>query len=297
MSDNEEEWNTIPVKQKNKKKTKGIRPVSNDKHLKEVLDHKKEQWANEQNEYLKQLVTNDLNTWSFKINDKNHIIGDTNSNLPVKQLRYIGGVDISFIKNNEVDACACFVILSFPNLNVVFRKCKMIELKEPYIPSFLAFRECPPLVQLVKECLSYKNCPKPDILLFDGNGELHTRGYGAACHFGYLLNIPTIGVAKDYFWIKDLPFNKESISEKSIQLNQNRGDYILLKGKSGKIWAVALRSGDDASEPIFISVGHNISLKTALFIVRYCCKNDRIPEPTRIADFDSRQFIKNKQYN
>ena len=33
---------------------------------------------------------------------------------------YIGGVDISFIKDNSVDACAALVIISFPELKVIW---------------------------------------------------------------------------------------------------------------------------------------------------------------------------------
>ena len=35
-----------------------------------------------------------------------------------KGLRYIGGVDVSFIKGNDVDACACLVVLEYPSLQV-----------------------------------------------------------------------------------------------------------------------------------------------------------------------------------
>ena len=41
---------------------------------------------------------------------------DPPSDLP--PLKYVGGVDISFIKGNEVDACAALVVLSFPKLEV-----------------------------------------------------------------------------------------------------------------------------------------------------------------------------------
>ncbi len=36
-----------------------------------------------------------------------------------KGLRYIGGVDVSFIKGNDVDACACLVVLEYPSLQVI----------------------------------------------------------------------------------------------------------------------------------------------------------------------------------
>ena len=35
-----------------------------------------------------------------------------------KPLKYIGGVDISFVKGDDVNACAAFVVLDYPELKV-----------------------------------------------------------------------------------------------------------------------------------------------------------------------------------
>ena len=160
-------WETVPIKSKVKKAN--VRPVSSTKSLNAVTSSKKKMWAAEQQQFAQDLIETDVSSFSFLENGVEKVIGSGND---VKPLKYIGGIDISFIKNNEVDACASFVVLSFPQLDVVFEKLKMIELKEPYIPGFLAFRECPPLVNLIKECLNNPRCPKPDILLADGNGGL-----------------------------------------------------------------------------------------------------------------------------
>jgi len=42
------------------------------------------------------------------------------------------------------------------------------------------------------------------------------------------------------------------------------GDVVPLVGKSGKTWGAALRSTDDSHNPIYISIGHRVSLETAL---------------------------------
>ena len=53
----------------------------------------------------------------------------------------IGGVDISFIKGSETDACAALVVVDATSLEVVYSACRRVVLSAPYIPGFLAFRE------------------------------------------------------------------------------------------------------------------------------------------------------------
>lgn len=48
----------------------------------------------------------------------------------------------------------------------------------------------------------------------------------------------------------------------------------------------------DAKNPIFVSVGHRISLETSLAIANLCCVCRREPEPTRIADMRSREIVR-----
>lgn len=89
-----------------------------------------------------------------------------------------------------------------------------------------------------------------------------------------------------------------TIAEESIRRNKAQGDYFILVGFSGRNWAVALRSGSNAAEPIFVSVGHMISLNTAVEIVKRCTKQGcRIPEPVNVADLGSRLYLKKKGYN
>ncbi len=67
---------------------------------------------------------------------------------------------------------------------------------------------------------------------------------------------------------------------------------INLVGTSGKIWGAALRSTTDSKNPIIISVGHRITLDTAIKVVKACIHKFRIPEPIRCADLKSRTLVK-----
>ena len=59
---------------------------------------------------------------------------------PSSPLRFVGGMDISFVKGDAENACATLVVLTFPELEVVYERTRMITLTLPYISGFLAFR-------------------------------------------------------------------------------------------------------------------------------------------------------------
>ena len=142
-------------------------------------------WRAEQRELRERLVADDLHAW----------------NLADRAPRYIGGVDLSFIKGNNVDACACLVVLEFPSLKVVYKDFAMVKLELPYIAGFLAFREVPFLVRLVEKLRKEHPYLLPDVIMVDGNGILHHRGFGLASHLGVLIDIPTIGIGKKFLCV------------------------------------------------------------------------------------------------
>lgn len=64
----------------------------------------------------------------------------------------------------------------------------------PYIPGFLSFRETPALLAAWQQLSQ-----KPDLLFVDGHGISHPRRLGVASHFGLMVDVPTIGVAKNVY--------------------------------------------------------------------------------------------------
>ncbi|CAO3637903.1 unnamed protein product [Cunninghamella echinulata] len=210
-------------------------------------------------------------------------------------LKYIGGVDSSFIEENHEYAVACLVVMTFPTLEVVYTEFLETRLYLPYIAGFLAFREVEPLQTLLQQLKSKQPEIYPQILLVDGNGRLHPRTCGIACHLGVVADIPTIGVGKNFLVIEDGPhLQMQYVKDQAKQHLLKKGDVHYLKGDSGIIYGGAVRTTDTAPNPIFISQGHRISLETSIKIILATCQY-RLPEPIRRADQDSRSYIRSKK--
>ncbi|XP_073481311.1 endonuclease V [Aquarana catesbeiana] len=231
------------------------------------------EWEKQQIILKDQLITTNTESWQ--------------QHVELDGLERVGGVDLSYIKGDDTVACASLVVLSYPEMEVIHEDFHMVTLDAPYVAGFLAFREVPSLVEAVKTLQEKKPELMPQVLLVDGNGILHHRGFGVACHLGILTDLPTIGVAKNLLQVDGLE-NNEAHKEQAKQL-EDGGDYFHLKGSTGHILGAALKSCKKSSKPIYVSVGHKISLETAVNVVRSCCKY-RVPEPTRQADIRSREF-------
>ncbi len=110
----------------------------------------------------------------------------------------------------------------------------------------------------------------PDAILCDGQGLAHPRRFGIACHIGILADVPTIGVAKSI------------LVGKFENLGEERGSIAPLIHKNEQV-GVALRTKNKV-QPLFVSVGHRVSLETATDLVLQCAPKYRLPETTRLAD-------------
>lgn len=204
-------------------------------------------------------------------------------------IRYVGGVDISFVKDNRVDACAALIICKYPSYEVVYESFKHVELTLPYIPGFLAFREVPFLVELIDELRSSRPELVPQLIIVDGNGILHPRQFGLACHLGVLTGIPAFGCAKTLFCVDGL--DNQQVKKDFQRSTHKAGDYTQLIGQSGTFYGVAYKSTDQNKNPVFLSTGHKIDLTLMLQVARTCCQV-RILEPVRQADLRSRNWIR-----
>eukprot|EP00041_Stephanoeca_diplocostata_P028068 m.784617 g.784617 ORF g.784617 m.784617 type:complete len:172 (+) comp23300_c0_seq6:1221-1736(+) len=131
------------------------------------------------------------------------------------------------------------------------------------------------------------------IILFDGNGTLHPRHFGVACHLGVECDIPTIGVAKTLLACNGIPGEKD-VREMCAQHLKTKGDKLPMTEADGHVSGYAVLPTAKGSRPIYISGGHRVSLDTAVEVVLQCCIH-KIPEPIRHADLGSRDYIRKLQ--
>ncbi len=133
----------------------------------------------------------------------------------------------------------------------------------------------------------------PQCLLIDGNGVLHRNKFGMACHIGVICDIPTIGVGKKLYQVFGLE-NNQNHKNKIKNLLKKQGDYFQLVSneQNPSILGICYRSTSDSTNPIYISIGNKISLKTCIWVISLVTKDFRIPEPIRQADLRTREHLR-----
>jgi deoxyribonuclease V len=176
-----------------------------------------------------------------------------------KEIRYVGGVDIAYTEEFSVSAA---VVLNYDSLSLVESKTAHVKTQFPYIPTLLSFREIPPAVAVIKKLHS-----QPDVLVVDGQGIMHPYRLGFASHLGLVLSKPTIGVAKNPLIGEVGEFNEEN--------------WAPITHKK-EIVGAALITRKEA-KPVYVSVGHMVSLERAIEIVKHCTPRYRISKPIRSA--------------
>ena len=167
-------------------------------------------------------------------------------------LNFIGGVDISYTQNKLI----CIIVVLNKDGNIMEKKESIGKETLPYVPGFLAFREGPLIVETFRKLEN-----KPDVLFVDGNGVLHPRKAGLASYVGIKLNTSTIGVTK------------------KLLLGEVHQENVFVKGD---LRAIKLETKKGA-KPIYVSVGHKISLESAVQLVKEQLKGHKLPEPLRLA--------------
>lgn len=178
-----------------------------------------------------------------------------------KKLERIAAADVTY---RESIATAGVVVFSYPELKILEESLAQVEVKFPYIPGLLSFREGPCIIKALEKIKE-----DIDLLLFDGQGIAHPRRMGIATHLGIYLNIPSVGCAKSKLVGKNAPLaNREGANEPLYDGGEMIG-YVVRCKKNAK--------------PIFVSPGNLIDFETTLKVVLSLCRGHRVPEPLRLA--------------
>jgi len=172
-----------------------------------------------------------------------------------KTIKYVGGVDVAYFEGISVGAVA---VVDFNSLAPIESQVSCCKTRFPYIPTLLSFREVSPTILAIKKLQT-----QPDVFLVDGQGVAHPRRFGFASHLGLAVDKPTIGVAKSLLCGEIGRFNYRRVAPIT-----DKGEIIGA--------AVVTFFGE---KPVYVSVGHKVSLNRAIAVVKHCAHEKRIPEP------------------
>ncbi|MEM7810468.1 MAG: endonuclease V [Planctomycetota bacterium] len=176
----------------------------------------------------------------------------------------IGGLDVSYPSPFHAVAAAVVMRLTAAGIEPVSEATAAIDIAVPYVAGYLAFRELPAYAAVLK-----KVEPHPAVWLVDGNGRLHPRRAGVATLLGNLINVPTVGVAKNL-------------------LCGTAGDDGLIRDGDEVLGAILDEENGGPRKKLYISPGSRIACGHATAVSAACRFGHRLPEPVYRADRISR---------
>ena len=166
---------------------------------------------------------------------------------------YLVGCDAAYFRGTTFAAAT---LIDRSTLEPLRIKALKEPTRFPYIPGLLAFREGPPVLRAIRSLRA-----RSYICLVDAHGLAHPRRFGLACFVGLALDRPTIGVAK------------------SLLYGRVQGNQVFDKKDRPISQIIPL---PNSKRVIYVSVGHKISLKDAVTVVRGCL-TQRGPLPISLA--------------
>lgn len=213
---------------------------------------------------------NETNRWNLTPKQAVEVQKELSSKIRGGTLPEAGkvlGLDVSYSRGSRT-LTASAALLSFPGMEVlgVWRREGLMDY--PYIPGLLSFREIPPLLPLLDQL------PAPDLLMVDGAGIAHPRGFGLASHLGLITGKPSVGCAKSYLYGEYSEPGNEALEREPLMIHGRAAGYVLRSKKRCR--------------PLFISPGHMLGPSEALKCVQLSLRGYKLPEPTRLADLVSK---------
>lgn len=192
-------------------------------------------------------------------------------------IKRVAGVDVAYAKESD-KLIAAVAIINAETLEVIETATAEDTAQFPYIPGLFSFRELP---SLIKAFAKLQN--KPDLVVCDGQGYAHPQRFGLACHLGVIFDVPTIGCGKTRLLGE---FETPETQRGAIAPLYDNGEVIgnVLRTQTG-------------INPIYVSIGHRISLETATQWILKLTPKHRLPETTRLADQIVKAKLTNKALN
>ena len=185
-----------------------------------------------------------------------------------------GAVDVAYSKAGPEQAFAVAVVMDAQTHAIVETATWAGPPPHDYVPGLFALREGACLLAALDRLQH-----TPDVLLIDGQGIAHPRGFGLACQVGLALDVPTVGVAKQrLFGTCEAP-------------EAPAGSWSPLHhpDDSGQVIGGVLRS-QDGVKPLVVSPGHRCDVPTALRWAAAARSSHRMLAPIRAADIFTRQL-------
>jgi deoxyribonuclease V len=165
----------------------------------------------------------------------------------LKRIEKISAVGVAFSKDEDKISVAC-ANFSFPQLQLLDQIVQKRQYDFPYRPGLFAFSLGPAILSALKKI------PRPDLIIFPGRGIDHPRKLGLASHLGVLLDVPTIACSKRPLW-RNHPDPPEE-----------KGTHLFVQDKYGELMGAVVRTRDSV-KPIYVTIGHNICIETAVKII------------------------------
>jgi deoxyribonuclease V len=181
----------------------------------------------------------------------------------------LGGVDLSYPSPRE--AVAAYVSVNVATGAVRFAELLRRNVRFPYIPGYLTFREAPVLLELLAEVRTRQELDP--VILVDGTGRLHPRRAGIAVALGLLAGCVTVGVSKHQL---------------CGCVAAHRVEQCAAIEEAGETVGAVLEGGS-RRRTLFVSPGFGIDLPSAIRCTQAVWRLARLPLPLFHADRLSRQ--------
>jgi deoxyribonuclease V len=209
---------------------------------------------------------NRMKDWPANIQEASNLREDLLRKVKIAShggtIKTIAGVDVAYSGGTAVAAA---VLYDPENLDFIEETVAIVEVRFPYIPGYLFFREGPVVMEALKKLER-----RPDLLMVDGHGTAHPKLAGYASLLGAYLEIPSVGCAKSRLvGTYEEPARAKGACSPLIYKDAQVGSVVRSR---------------DGIRPVFVSPGHLITLDEAVAVVLRCTTKYRIPEPIRRAD-------------